>query len=154
MKFLKNTMAIVALFGIGSVSAKLMKKTTQPVTQTQDMLENRINAYIDQVFNTNSDEMADTFLNNFDDYDAKDVCVYIQNLAQFVANEFPTARQLFKVKMKTFCDPDDNNKTKMRFIQECIDKSMTMPSVTTVSTRKMVTPKRNCPSGRCGLRNK
>lgn len=131
MKFLKSTIAIVALLAIGSVSAKVMKKQGQTVVQPTVQpasIENAITAYIDQIFNENDEELRDMLLINFNDYEEKDICEFIGNLGQFIKNQFPhavlTAKRLFKEKMMGFCDSIKNNKARIMFIQDCIDKSM------------------------------
>src|SRR5580700_7242767 len=128
MKFLKSTIAIVALLAIASVDAKVMKKQGQPINQPVVNIENDINAYIDQIFDENYDELADMLLKNFNDYDGQDICQFIGNLAQFITDKFPmnipTAKKLFKEEMMGFCESIRNDHTRIAFIQGCIDKSM------------------------------
>lgn len=133
MKFLKSTMAIVALLAIGSVNAKIMKKT-QSTMQPVMVTENEINAYIDEIFNDNYDELADMLLNNYDQYEKQDICKFIADLSQFIVDKFPmnipTAKKLFKEEMMGFCDSIKNDHTRIAFIQQCIDKNMNMPGAT------------------------
>jgi hypothetical protein len=152
MKFLKSTIAMVALFAIASVNAKIMKKqgqsTTQPVKQPVDNTD-EINSYIYEILDENYNELEDMLLKDFDNYNEQDICTFINNLAQFVADKFPmdipTAKQLFKTRIMEFCKPIQNDHTKIAFIQGCIDKSMLMPVTTNVvpsTTTTKMTPQR------------
>ena len=134
MKFLKNTVAIVALLAIGSVSAKQMKKiqsTAQPIAQPA-VTEQDIRNYIDEIFNENYDELSDMLLKNYDQYEKQDICNFIKDLTGFIADKFPMhkslGKRLFKDEMMGFCDSVKNDTARINFIQQCIDNSMMKPS--------------------------
>ncbi len=141
MKFLKSTLAIVALLAIVSVDAKVLTKKTQPAVQpiAQPVVtEQTIRNFIDQVFNENNDDMEDIFIDNYNDYGKEGACEFIKNLAQIISSEFPmnipTAKKLFKERMIEFCNSFVGlfriEGEKMASIQQCIDNTMNGPSTT------------------------
>jgi hypothetical protein len=138
MKFLKSTIAIVALLAIGSVNAKVMKKTQSTVQPTVQLVD--IQLYVNEVFKDNDDELTDMLLMNYDDYDQQEICTFIKQLAQFVADKFPmnipAAKKSFKEQMTAFCNSIKNNNTRIMFIQQCIDNSMNMPGATNTPSKK------------------
>jgi hypothetical protein len=140
MKFIKSTVAIAALFVIGSANAKMM------------VTEASIDTYITDLLNNNYTALENAVITNYNEQNA---CQIISDLGQTISNKYPnnaTAKRLFTTQMNTLFSNMTNNNNRAT-MQNCADRAMTVSNrMTTPPTKTRNTQQTRCRGGRCNLR--